>query len=148
MSESWHCSWDEREEKIVSGPWYYTSIWVLAVCTVVHWALNGRQGESSQTQGSSASPVFDCSSKFWTWGNLSMSPYAGVPTSAFTFLTLLYWVFDYYINTQTSHENKIANILISVIVIAEWNSRAIANRGCPPVYMEIILSTFQSMAFF
>lgn len=47
-----------------------------------------------------------------------------------------------------SHENKVINILVAVIVIVEWKSRVVSNQECPIAHMEMMLSTFHSMVFF
>lgn len=47
-----------------------------------------------------------------------------------------------------SHENKVINMLVAVIVIVEWKSRVIVNQECPIAHMEMMLSTFHSMVVF
>ena len=120
----------EGKAKIVSTPWYYPSIWVLTLCKGQCGALSGRQGNRSPCPHQLFFASFNCSSKFWTWGHFSVSQYDWVLSSAFASLSLICCVFNYYINIQSSQENKTINILVVVVVIADRRSRAIFSQGC------------------
>lgn len=144
MNKDCHYSWGEGEGK-KSISWYYVAFEsspYVAFYVGTEWATR----KEARVHISCSSSVFNCSSKFPTWGNVSMSQYGWVHSSACASLGLLFWVFSYCINVKPSQVNKVINILV-VAVVAKWRSRAIFNQECPTVNTEKMLSTFPSMTF-